>query len=74
MVLLIINSIEGFIIQSYCNRYCYKQKKLSSGFSVSKYYKAVKEEAFQELTENAKNLDANAVVGIKVEIELTAHN
>ena len=34
----------------------------------------VKEEAFQKLKENALKLNANAVVGIKVDIEITTHN
>ncbi|WP_438963840.1 heavy metal-binding domain-containing protein [Winogradskyella sp.] len=34
----------------------------------------VKENAFQTLTENVRKLNANTVVGIKVEIELTTSN
>ena len=48
---------------------------------MSKYYtkmqksiETVKEEAFQTLQTNAAKLNANAVVGIKVEIELTTSN
>ena len=54
---------------------------ISMGFSMSKYINKiqdsvdnVKENAFQKLRENAKKLNANAVVGIKVEIELTTSN
>ena len=49
--------------------------------TISKYYnklqvsiETVKEEAFQTLQDNAAKLNANAVVGIKVEIELTTSN
>ena len=54
---------------------------MSASFSMSKYMKkiqisvdSVKETAFQRLQENARQLNANAVVGIKVEVELTTHN
>lgn len=50
-------------------------------FNVEKYYKAigdsvseVKEQAFQQLRDSAKLLKANAVIGINVDIELTATN
>ena len=84
MILTTTNSIEGFKIIEYCGivtGVAMNEKRISGGFSVSKYYKAledrigvVKEAAFQKLRENAKKLNANAIVGIKVEIELTAHN
>ena len=84
MVLTTTNSIEGFRIVEYkgiVTGIAMNEKRLSAGFSTSKYYKAVKEsisvvkeEAFKELSENAKKMNANAVVGIKVEIEMTAHN
>lgn len=84
MVLTTTNTIEGFKVIEYkgiVTGVAMNEKILSAGFSISKYHKKVKdsiaivkEEAFQELTENAKKLNANAVVGIKVEIELTAHN
>ena len=57
------------------------EDKLAMGFSISKYIQSVqdsidkvKEKAFQKLKDNAKQLGANAVVGIKVEIELTTSN
>jgi len=84
MVLTTTNTIEGFRIIEYkgiVTGIAMNDKTLSSGFSVSKYYKRVKEsisivkeEAFQDLADNAKALNANAVVGIKVEIEMTTHN
>ncbi|WP_290701436.1 heavy metal-binding domain-containing protein [Lacinutrix sp.] len=84
MVLTTTNSIEGFRIIEYkgiVTGLAMNDKTLSVGFSMSKYYAkvkesiaAVKEEAFQDLAENAKKLSANAVVGIKVEIEMSASN
>jgi len=84
MVLTTTNSIEGFKIIEYkgiVTGVAVNEQKLSMGFSMSKYHKALqdsidvtKETAFQTLTENAKKTGANAVVGIKVEIELLASN
>ncbi|WP_323787475.1 YbjQ family protein [Psychroserpens sp.] len=84
MILTTTNSIEGFKISDYkgiVTGVSIHDGKLSMGFSMSKYYKSIqdsidatKEKAFQSLTENAKKLGANAVVGIKVEIELTTSN
>ncbi|MDG5491061.1 YbjQ family protein [Psychroserpens sp. SPM9] len=84
MILTTTNSIEGFKISDYkgiVTGVSIHDGKLNMGFSISKYYKAIqdsidstKEQAFQTLTENAKKLGANAVVGIKVEIELMASN
>ncbi|MCA0152409.1 YbjQ family protein [Winogradskyella vincentii] len=84
MILTTTNSIEGYKIADYLGivtGVAINEKKLAMGFSISKYYQAiqssideVKENAFQTLTENARKLNANAVVGIKVEIELTTSN
>ncbi|WP_411893991.1 YbjQ family protein [Winogradskyella sp. A2] len=84
MILTTTNSIEGYKIVDYLGivtGVSINEKKLAMGFSISKYYKAiqssideVKENAFKTLTENARKLKANAVVGIKVEIELTTSN
>ncbi|MGB3607821.1 MAG: heavy metal-binding domain-containing protein [Psychroserpens sp.] len=84
MVLTTTNSIEGFKISEYMGivtGVSMFDGKITMGFSMSKYHKAiqdsideVKEKAFQSLTENAKKLGANAVVGIKVDIELTTSN
>ncbi len=63
---------------AYNTTYSYKGKKVSfkDMFSMSKYYEScakgleqVKEEAFQKLNENGKALNANAIVGIKIDIE-----
>lgn len=84
MILTTTNSIEGFKIIDYLGivtGVSMNEQILSVGFSMSKYAKKiqdsvdlVKENAFQKLRENAKKLNANAVVGIKVEIELTTSN
>ena len=83
MILTTTNSIEGYKIADYLGIVTGVaiNEKLSLGFSMSKYYKQlresidkVKEEAFQQLTENAKQLQANAVVGIKIDIEYTTSN
>lgn len=84
MVLSTTNSIEGFKIADYkgiVTGVAINEQKLSMGFNASKYYKTIqesidttKERAFQILRENAKNVGANAVVGIKIDIELLASN
>lgn len=84
MILTTTNSIENFKIIDYLaivTGVAINEEKLAMGFSMSKYFNSVrdsidvtKEKAFQQLQENAKKLNANAVVGIKVEIELTTHN
>ncbi len=84
MILTTTNSIENFKIVDYLGivtGVAINEEKLAMGFSMSKYFNSVrdsidvtKEKAFQQLQENAQKLNANAVVGIKVEIELTTHN
>ena len=84
MILTTTNTIEGFKIIDYkgiVTGVAINDDKLTMGFSLSKYIKSiqnsvdnVKEQALQKLKEHAKQLGANAVVGIKVEIELTTGN
>ncbi|MBO6605347.1 YbjQ family protein [Psychroserpens sp.] len=84
MILTTTNNIEGFKITDYkgiVTGVFMNEDKLAMGFSISKYIQSVqdsidkvKEKAFQKLKDNAKQLGANAVVGIKVEIELTTSN
>lgn len=84
MILTTTNSIEGFKIIDYLGivtGVAINEEKLVMGFSISKYHNAIseateitKEHAFQQLKDNAKKLNANAVVGIKVEIEYTSSN
>jgi len=84
MILTTTNSIEGHTIKDYLSivtGVAMSKKATAMGFSISKYFTAleqniesIKEEAFQKLTDNAKKVGANAIVGIKVEIELTTSN
>lgn len=68
---------------AYDSSYSSKGKKMSfkDMFSMSKYYDSyaaglemIKEKAFQNLKENAKKLDANAVLGIQLDIEPVANS
>ncbi|MBA6151965.1 YbjQ family protein [Gelidibacter maritimus] len=84
MILTTTNTIEGFKIMEYkgiVSGISVNVQKLKMTFNMEKYYKAiaesmglVKEQAFQQLQDNARNLKANAIVGIKVDIELTTSN
>ena len=84
MILTTTNSIEGFKIIEYkgiVSGVGVNVQKMKMTFNIEKYYKAigdsvseVKEQAFQQLRDNAKLLNANEVVGINVDIELTASN
>ncbi len=84
MILTTTNSIEGHQIIDYLGivtGVALNKEVIAMGFSMSKYYtkmqksiENVKEEAFQTLQTNAAKLNANAVVGINVEIELTTSN
>ena len=84
MILTTTNSIEGFKIIEYkgiVSGVSVNIQKMKMTFNMEKYYLAVaesvsqvKEQAFQQLQDNAKKLNANAVVGINVDIELTTSN
>ena len=82
MILTTTNTIEGHKIYDYLGIVTGISLKYPSGsvtFSMKKYYanigreiENVKEEAFQKLHENASKLNANAVLGIKIDIEMTS--
>jgi uncharacterized protein YbjQ (UPF0145 family) len=84
MILTTTNSVEGFMIAEYngiVSGTAVNMQKMKMTFNMEKYYAAisesiseVKEKAFQELKDNANKLNANAIVGIKVDVELTASN
>ena len=84
MVLTTTNTIEGFKIVEYkgiVSGIGVNVQKIPMTFNMEKYYKSVeegiskvKEQAFQQLMDNAKQMNANAIVGIKVDIELTTSN
>lgn len=79
MVLTTTNSIEGFRIIEYkgiVTGVSVNGRKASFSFKMDKYYESfettlndVKEEAFQKLTTHARQLHANAVVGINLDLE-----
>lgn len=79
MILTTTNSIEGHEIKDYLGivtGVSVNSRKASFTFSMEKYYKSleksineVKEEAFQNLKQNAMNLKANAIIGIHVDVE-----
>lgn len=84
MILTTTNSIEGFKIIEYkgiVSGIAVNVQKMKVTFNMDKYYAAlaegmsvVKEQAFQQIQDHAKQLNANAIVGIKVDIELTSSN
>ncbi|MFY8188496.1 MAG: heavy metal-binding domain-containing protein [Flavobacterium sp.] len=84
MILTTTNSVEGYAIAEYIDIVsgtAVHIQKAKMTFNVQKYYAAigdsiseVKDMAFKQLKENAAKLNAHAVVGIKVDIELTASN
>lgn len=79
MILTTTDTIEGHSIQNYLGIVSgvdVSMRKASLSFDMEKYYASyedkitqVKEEAFQKLKNNAIKLGANAVVGIRLDIE-----
>ncbi|TXE12953.1 YbjQ family protein [Seonamhaeicola algicola] len=79
MILTTTQTIEGYKIENYLGivtGVSVKMPKVSLSFNMKKYYQSfetrlndIKEEAFQNLKENAQKLQANAVVGINLDIE-----
>ena len=84
MILTTTNTIEGFKIAEYkgiVSGTAVNIQKMEWTFSMQKYYAGMSEgiseiqdQAFQQLESNAANLNANAIVGISVDIELTTTN
>jgi len=81
MILTTTNTIEGHKIVDYLDivtGVSVNSRKASFSFKIEKYYESfetsvneIKEEAFQSLKENAKKLNANAVVGISLDVEVS---
>jgi len=79
MVITTTDTIEGFKIQDYLGIVSgvgVNARKAAFTFNVEKYFNSleesilqIKEEAFQKIKENAKKLNANAIVGISVDVE-----
>ena len=84
MILTTTNSIDGFNIAEYrwiVSGTAVNMQKMKMTFNMQKYYAGisesvseVKDQAFEQLKSNAEKLNANAVVGINVDIELTTSN
>lgn len=84
MILTTTNSIDGFTIAEYrgiVSGTAVNVQKMKMTFNMQKYYAGVsesisevKEQALEQLKVNAEKLNGNAVVGIQVDIELTATN
>ncbi len=84
MILTTTNSIEGYRIAEYngiVSGTAVNIQKMEFTFSMQKYYAGmsegisdIKDQAFQQLEANAAKLNANAIVGISVNIELTTTN
>lgn len=84
MIVTTTNSIEDYKIAEYrgiVTGTAVNVQKMKMTFNLQKYYAAisesvteVKEQAFEQLKTNAEKLNANAVVGITVDIELTTSN
>ena len=79
MVLTTTDTIDGFKIQDYLGVVSgvgVNARKTTFTFNAEKYFNSledsiyqIKEEVFQKIKENAKKLNANAIVGISVDIE-----
>jgi uncharacterized protein YbjQ (UPF0145 family) len=84
MILTTTNSIEGFKVIEYkgiVSGIGVFMQKIKLTFNIEKYNASVadgivkaKELALNHLEENAKQLNVNAIIGIKIDIELTASN
>ena len=84
MILTTTDSIEDYKILAYrgiVSGTATDRQKMTMTFNMEKYYEGISEgvseikaKAFEKLKENAEKLNANAVVGIAVDIELNSSN
>uniref|UniRef100_UPI0040490853 YbjQ family protein n=1 Tax=Flavobacterium sp. TaxID=239 RepID=UPI0040490853 len=84
MILTTTNSVEDYKILEYrgiVSGTAVNMQKMKMTFNMQKYYAGISEsvsevkaQAFEQLKENAEKLNANAVVGITVDVELTTSN
>ena len=80
MILTTTNSVEDYKIMEYkgiVSGTAVNVQKMTMTFNMQKYYDGVsqsiadvKEQAFEQLRQNAEKINANAVVGILVDIEV----
>ncbi|WP_300977508.1 heavy metal-binding domain-containing protein [Flavobacterium sp.] len=80
MLLTTTNSVEDYKIMEYkgiVSGTAVNVQKMTMTFNMQKYYAGisesiseVKEQAFEQLKQNAEKVNANAVVGIQVDIEI----
>ena len=81
MILTTTNSVEDYKILAYrgiVSGTAVNSQKMTMTFNTEKYYEGISEsvseikaKAFEKLEENADKLNANAIVGIAVDVELT---
>lgn len=83
MILTTTNSIEGHQIENYLGIITGVSTNIKTSFSFKTeknkslyrgFINEAKEEAFQNLKDNAINLKANAVVGITIDIETSPNS
>jgi uncharacterized protein YbjQ (UPF0145 family) len=84
MIVTTTNSIEDYKIAEYrgiVTGTAVNMQKMKMTFNMQKYYAGisesvteVKEQAFEQLKANAEKLNANAVVGVTIDTELTTSN
>jgi uncharacterized protein YbjQ (UPF0145 family) len=84
MIVTTTNSIEDYKIAEYrgiVTGTAVNMQKMKMTFNLQKYYAGisesvseVKEQAFEQLKANAEKLNANAVVGVTIDTELTTSN
>jgi uncharacterized protein YbjQ (UPF0145 family) len=83
MILTTTNSIEGHPIEDYLGIITGVSTNIKTSFSFKTeknkslykdFINEAKEEAFQDLKSNAAKLNANAVVGINLDIEMTSNS
>ena len=84
MILTTTNSVENYKIIEYngiVTGTAVMAEKMSLTFNMQKYYAGIsdsiaeaKSTAFEQLKENAEKINANAIVGIHIEIEIRSND
>lgn len=83
MILTTTNSVENYKIIAYrgiVSGIVVNSQKMTMTFNMEKYYEGISEsvaeikaKAFEKLTANAEKLNANAVVGITVDVDMPSN-